>query len=158
MSLRLREKFGNFRENSGFFWKRTTERDATVVSCHAMVLTRYACFAMIGWFIIFSNLIGWRQTFHFFLFFNVDACIVAIVKVSSETIKLIINWTIRWIIYGFDQQWLWYVCRLRDMVFSWRFGVSHSSEQSAATRPWDWHLWFSNKIVYLNPHTWKYPS
>ena len=74
----------------------TVQCDCHVMSHHGA--DKDACFALIGWSIIFLNLIGWKQTIQFFL--NLDTCIVFIVKVSNGTIQLIINnyWTVGQII------------------------------------------------------------
>ena len=85
---KFREKFGTSWENSGVFWKWIPEHDATVVSCHAMVLTRCTCFSLIGWF-IFLEFDWLRWTVQFFL--NLDTYVVAVVQVSNETIQLIIS-------------------------------------------------------------------
>ena len=63
-----------------------------IARCDCRVMSRHgarcAYFALIGWFTIFSNFIGWRQTIQVFL--NLDTCVVSIVKVSNKTIQLII--------------------------------------------------------------------
>ena len=70
------------------------------LSCHVTPWTRWhimlALLWLCSWYIIFSNLIGWRQTIQFFL--NLDTCILATLEVSYETIQLIINWTIQRIV------------------------------------------------------------
>ena len=66
-----------------------TQCDCCVMSCPADTVP---CFALISLFFVLLKLIGWRQLSNFFN--NLDTCIVAVVKVSDDTIQLIINWTI----------------------------------------------------------------
>ena len=77
--------------------------DCRVMSRHGTDAVRLLCS---DWLIrYFFEFVLFKTNFPlFFFFFNVDTCVVAIVKVSNETIKLIINWTIRWKIYELDQQ------------------------------------------------------
>ena len=61
--------------------------------CHVMSCWHSTLFCT-DWFILCFVEIDWLETNYPDFFNNLDTCIVAVVKVSDDTIQLIINWII----------------------------------------------------------------
>ena len=88
VSLKFRQKIGNFWKNSDVFWKWTPESSQiTPAWCRGS-----STFALAD--LLFSRIwLAEDKLYNFFL--NLDTCLVAIVNVSNETSQLVINWAIR---------------------------------------------------------------
>ena len=78
-------------EKTAIFSQWILKHNVTVVSCH-ILLTQYLVLHWLVYSLFCWNWLARDKLSNFFN--NLDTCIVAVVKVSDDTIQLIINWTI----------------------------------------------------------------
>ena len=78
-------------EKTAIFSQWILKHNVTVVSCHVL-LTQYLVLHWLVYSLFCWNWLAGDKLSNFFN--NLDTCIVAVVKVSDDTIQLTINWTI----------------------------------------------------------------